>query len=357
MPHGMEKMKGKVFVGMSGGVDSSVAAALLKKEGYNVVGVFIKVWEPGGYVCTWRDDRRDAMRVAALLEIPFITLDLEEEYKQGVVDYMIREYQLGRTPNPDVMCNKEVKFGAFYKKAREMGADFVATGHYAQVEDGKLLESNDKAKDQTYFLWTLPLETLEHTLFPIGGFKKDEVRKLAKKFKLPNALKKDSQGLCFIGKFDVKEFLKRYIKEKTGNVINETGKIVGNHDGVFFYTIGERHGFSVEQMGPENKPFYVVGKNIEKNELVVSNKSPEDRANVLSLKLESVNWNQGDILASDREYTCQYRYHGEKIACTIKNDASNIVVTFKESQATIATGQSVVFYDGSVCLGGGIIAS
>ncbi|HYC83407.1 MAG TPA: tRNA 2-thiouridine(34) synthase MnmA, partial [Candidatus Paceibacterota bacterium] len=233
-----------VFVGMSGGVDSSVTAALLKKEGYDVVGVFIKAWEPAGYKCTWREDRRDAMRVAAVLEVPFVTLDLEEEYKESVVDYMIGEYRAGRTPNPDVMCNQSVKFGAFYRKAREAGADWVATGHYAQMErsEGKatLKEGADKAKDQSYFLWTMKKEVAEHVLLPIGPYQKPEVRKLAEKFKLPNFAKKDSQGLCFLGHIDVKEFLKAYIDTEEGKVLNEKGEAIGRHDGAFFFTIGER---------------------------------------------------------------------------------------------------------------------
>ena len=242
----MEKGRNrKVYIGMSGGVDSSVSAALLKKAGYDVTGVFIKVWQPDWINCTWKEDRMDAMRVAALLDIPFITLDLEKEYKEEVVDYMISEYRAGRTPNPDVMCNRYVKFGGFYDWAMKQGADYVATGHYAQVIDGKLIAGNDKNKDQTYFLWTLNKEQLSKTIFPVGNIEKPEVRKLAKKFNLPNAEKKDSQGLCFIGKIDIKEFLSHYIDSKRGNVLNIEGEVIGEHDGSFFFTIGERHGFNI----------------------------------------------------------------------------------------------------------------
>src|SRR3989344_3453407 len=229
----------KVYVGLSGGVDSAVSAALLKKEGHEVTGVFIKAWTPPGFPCSWKDDRRSAMRAAAVLDIPFITLDLEKEYKRDVVDYMIREYKLGRTPNPDVMCNKEIKFGAFLKFALAEGADFVATGHYAQKvvsskqsvvrkeKDSKtlmlnadylLLEGADPDKDQSYFLWTLTQNQLKHILFPVGHLQKEAVRKLDEKFNLPQATRKDSQGLCFLGKIDMKEFLKEHIKTKKGKV-------------------------------------------------------------------------------------------------------------------------------------------
>ena len=224
-------MKKKVFVGLSGGVDSAVSATLLKKQGYEVVGVFIKTWHPDFLECNEEDERRDAMRVAAFLDIPFLTFDLADVYKKEVADYMIREYKEGRTPNPDVMCNKEVKFGTFLKKAISMGADCVATGHYARVLSpceggvpegrGGLLKGKDPSKDQSYFLWTLKQEQLERIVFPIGNLKKTEVRKLAKKFNLPVAEKKDSQGICFLGEIDLKEFLKHYIKLKKGKAAIE----------------------------------------------------------------------------------------------------------------------------------------
>src|SRR3989338_1920286 len=240
------KRLGRVFIGLSGGVDSSVSAALLKKEGYEVTGVFIKVWQPDWISCTWGEDRLDAMRICAKLGIPFITLDLSKDYKRRVVDYMIAEYRAGRTPNPDVMCNAHVKFGGFYKFSRKNGADFVATGHYAQIKlqasSLKLLTSADKEKDQSYFLWQIKQEQLTNILFPVGGLEKPEVRKLAKKFGLSTAEKKDSQGLCFLGKIDVKEFLKHFIKQKPGKVLNEKEEVVGEHSGAVFFTLGERHG-------------------------------------------------------------------------------------------------------------------
>jgi tRNA-specific 2-thiouridylase len=215
------KIKKRVFVGMSGGVDSSVSSALLKKAGFDVTGVFIKTWSPDFMECTWKDERLDAMRVCAKLDIPFITLDLEKEYKEKVADYMIEEYKKGRTPNPDVMCNKEIKFGAFFNWAMSRGADYVATGHYARTlkkKSGEVMLSagNDDNKDQSYFLWNIKKEHLDKTLFPVGHLEKSEVRKLAKKFNLPTATKKDSQGVCFLGKVDMKDFLEHYIRPKRG---------------------------------------------------------------------------------------------------------------------------------------------
>ncbi len=234
----MQSINKKVYVGMSGGVDSSVSAYLLKKAGYDVTGVFIKVWQPENIECTWKEDRLDAMRVAAELEIPFVTLDLEAEYKKEVIDYMITEYSQGRTPNPDVACNKYVKFDGFLKWALQEGADYIATGHYTQniynqrEETFEIKASRDSDKDQGYFLWTLGQEKLKHILFPVGAMQKSEVRAIASEAGLYTAAKKDSQGLCFIGKLDIKEFLKEYITPQRGRVLNVDGKIIGHHDGV-----------------------------------------------------------------------------------------------------------------------------
>lgn len=349
----MKSQGKKVFVGMSGGVDSSVSAALLKKAGYDVTGVFIKVWQPDWFKCTWREDRQDAMRVAAQLEIPFITLDLEKEYKREVVDYMIAEYKAGRTPNPDVMCNRYVKFGGFYNWAVKQGADFVATGHYARIENGKLMMGDDQNKDQTYFLWTLTKEQLEHTLFPVGNIEKPEVRKLAKKFKLFTADKKDSQGLCFIGKIDVKEFLSHYISEKRGDVLSADGKIIGYHDGAFFYTIGERHGFTITKKTPHDEPYYVFAKDIEKNTISVSPKTPEGELpnGRTTLPLREVNWIGGQAPVG-KKLMARSRYREALQEVTINNEN---FVTFSKPQFTISPGQSLVIYDDKECLGGGII--
>ncbi|KKR43246.1 MAG: tRNA-specific 2-thiouridylase MnmA [Candidatus Nomurabacteria bacterium GW2011_GWF2_40_12] len=354
-----------VFVGLSGGVDSAVSAALLKKQGYEVVGVFIKTWHPDFLVCNEEEERRDAMRVAAFLDIPFLTFDLEDVYKKEVADYMIREYKAGRTPNPDVMCNKEVKFGAFLKRAFSMGANFVATGHYARVLSpceggvpegrGGLLKGVDPAKDQSYFLWTLKQEQLKKILFPIGNLKKTEVRKLAKKFNLPVAEKKDSQGICFLGAVDLKEFLKHYIKSKRGKVVNVEGKEIGVHDGAVFYTLGERHGFTITKKNSTDGPYYIVAKDVKKNILIVSQNPDVPRQNFPDVqRLEHTNW-INNIPELNKNYTAQIRYHGEFLPCRIKSISKDKAEIILEKKILVASGQSCVIYDGDVCLGGGIV--
>ena len=350
-----------MFVGLSGGVDSSVSAGLLLEQGYDVVGVFIRTWHPDFIECNEEEERRDAMRVAAHLNIPFLTFDLEEEYKKGVADYMIAEYKKGRTPNPDVMCNKEVKFGAFLTKALSMGADYVATGHYAQNIKNNLLKSKDSSKDQVYFLWTLNQERLSKILFPVGALKKTEVRKLAKKFKLPVSEKKDSQGICFLGDIDLKDFLKHYIKEKNGKVLNEKGDEIGHHDGAVFHTLGERHGFTITKKTPNDGAYYVVAKDLEKNILIVSqNQSSSARQDLAEIKIENVNW-INEIPKEDKKYTAQVRYHGEFLPCTVVYGSlsepagpSSTKIIF-EKPVLVAPGQSVVLYDKDVCLGGGVV--
>ena len=406
----MANLKQTVFVGLSGGVDSAVSAALLKKQGYEVVGVFIKTWHPEFLKCNEEEERMDAMRVAAFLDIPFLTFNFEEVYKKEVADYMIREYRAGRTPNPDVMCNKEVKFGAFLKKAISMGADFVATGHYARVSKTEntfsreypalhrhhskkysLLCSPDNTKDQSYFLWTLRQKQLNKILFPVGDLKKSEVRKLAKKFNLGVAEKKDSQGICFLGEVDLKEFLKHYIKYKKGKVIlvpseseeEKKDNIIGYHDGVVFHTLGERHGFTITKKTPKDRAYYIVGKDIKKNILFVSQnknfqfnnknhqkKSPDifqlknssrlgSSASVASsfdgfhLNLENTNW-INKIPELNKTYTAQIRYHSEFLPCQIKCSKNFAQIIFKKP-ILVASGQSCVIYDDNVCLGGGVV--
>ncbi|MCC7160368.1 tRNA 2-thiouridine(34) synthase MnmA [Candidatus Nomurabacteria bacterium] len=390
-----------VFVGLSGGVDSAVSAALLKEQGYDVVGVFIKTWHPDFLVCNEEEERHDAMRVAAFLDIPFLTFNFEDVYKKEVADYMIREYKASRTPNPDVMCNKEVKFGAFLKKAVSMGADFVATGHYASIKQelknyagGRfrpgggvkpknflnlvyLLKGNDPSKDQSYFLWTLKQEQLKRILFPVGHLNKTEVRKLAKRFNLPVAEKKDSQGICFLGAVDLKEFLKHYIKEKRGKVINEKGEEVGYHDGVVFHTLGERHGFTITKKTSTDRPYYVVGKDVKNNILYVSqsknyskkstdifllkNSSCSARqpaqvsfSNNFCLKIENINW-VNEVSNESKNYTAQVRYHGEFLSCQIKKIEENKAELIFQKPVLVASGQSCVIYDNDVCLGGGVV--
>lgn len=343
-----------IFVGLSGGVDSAVSAALLKQQGYEVVGVFIKTWHPDFLVCNEEEERRDAMRVAAHLDIPFLTFDLADIYKKEVADYMIREYKAGRTPNPDVMCNKEIKFGAFLKKAFSLGADFVATGHYARNENCFLKKGIDPLKDQSYFLWTLKQKQLEKILFPIGGLKKVEVRKLANKFKLPVAEKKDSQGICFLGAVDLKEFLKHYIKTKKGKVLNEQNEEIGYHDGIIFHTLGERHGFIITKKTPKDGAYYIVGKDIKRNILYVSQNKNDLQRNCETLRLKDANWIL-EIPNSEKKYFAQIRYHGDLLLCKIKCAGSNFARVIFEKPILAASGQSIVFYNNDICLGGGII--
>jgi tRNA-specific 2-thiouridylase len=342
----------RVFVGVSGGVDSSVAALLLKLYGYDVTGVFIKTWQPEWAPCTWRNERRDAMRVCAHLEIPFIELDLEQHYKNGVADYMISEYRAGRTPNPDVMCNREVKFGGFLNFAIHQGADYVATGHYAQNKNNQLVKGNDPTKDQSYFLWTLTNDQLKHVLFPVGHLPKSATRMIARWFALPTARKKDSQGICFIGMIDMKDFLKHYINEQPGDVVDEQGNIIGHHDGVLLYTLGERHGFTITKKGIHDAPYYVVAKDIVNNNLIVS-QDTQSQQKKTTITLTDCIWR---IQPDNRQYTAQIRYHGEFKSCHINKSQKHYSVTFDEYDRTLSPGQSIVVYDGDICIGGGIVA-
>lgn len=340
-------LKGKyIFVGLSGGVDSAVTAALLKQQGANVVGVFIKGWYPPGMPCTWSEDRKDAMRVAAKIKIPFVTLDAEGEYKRGVIDYLLSEYRAGRTPNPDVMCNREVKFGAFYRFAKEKGADFIATGHYARTNSGMLLRGADVTKDQSYFLWAVPKDALRVTLFPLGGLKKDATRSLARKYALPNAAKKDSQGICFLGSISVEDFLRSEFGSEPGEAIDATGAVVGTHNGALLYTLGAR--IPLENARPG--PWYVVQKDIEKNQLIVS-KERNAESNTDSLQLTETNWLSE---STDGVLLAQFRYHGPHIEGTLSEDRKE----FKPSAPftePLASGQSLVLYRGDELLGGGIL--
>lgn len=342
----------KVFVGMSGGVDSSVSAALLKERGFDVIGVFIKTWSPDWHPCDWEAERRDAMRVASKLETPLITLDLSKEYKREVVDYMLAEYKLGRTPNPDVMCNKVIKFGAFYDWALKEGADFVATGHYADADGENLLTAKDTNKDQTYFLWQIRKGQMPHILFPVGGLLKNDVRYLAHKFDLPVAEKKDSQGLCFMGQIDVKDFLRRELDPELGNVLDEKGEVIGKHDGAILYTIGERHGFTHQ----DGEPMFVKSKDIASNTITVS-PSLQSRTllegGALCCNVTDCNW-----LAAPRQgkkYEARIRYRQKLVPCTIQTSGLRAEVTFETEVNHITPGQSLVAYDGNICLGGGII--
>lgn len=351
--------KSHVVVGLSGGVDSSVSAALLLRAGYRVTGAFIKAWYPDFLPCAWREERVDAMRVCASLGIPFVTIDLEVEYKASVIDYFVREYAAGHTPNPDVMCNKEIKFGAFFSRVMEMGADMIATGHYARTERfedrTRLLRGADAEKDQSYFLWAAPEATLAKTLFPVGGYVKSDVRKMARSFGLPTAAKKDSQGLCFLGHVDVKEFLSHYLDLVPGVVRDEGGKEVGEHDGALLYTIGQRHGFRVRTRGTSGVPQYVIAKNVEKNEITVGRAllfAPvvsEEK----TLSARDARW-IGGRPAAGNPVTCVVRYRDRGrpgIVSHISGDSFTVAV---DEPVPVAAGQSLVLYDGDRCLGGGI---
>lgn len=352
----------KIYVGLSGGVDSSVSAALLKEEGHDVTGVFIRVWEPDFFPCTWREDRQDAMRVCARLNIPFKTLDLEDVYKREVVDYMIAEYKAGRTPNPDVMCNKEVKFGAFLNWARSERADAVATGHYAQIEyahPATLWAGADREKDQSYFLWTIQSADLPDIIFPVGGLEKEETRRLAKRFNLPTAEKKDSQGLCFIGKLDIKEFLNEFVQTKKGRVVDQSGNEIGEHDGALFYTLGERHGFRITKPGV-HRAYYIVGKDMKKNELIVSYEPFQRSHNKKEVLIEKINWIGGEP-QERKKYCARIRHRGELLpVCVEGMTKSTATVVFKKRMPLLASGQSLVLYEqkatGLRCVGGGIVA-
>lgn len=345
-----------VFVGISGGVDSSVAALLLQQEGFRVVGAFIKTWQPDFIECTWKQERRDAMRVCAKLGIPFLEIDAVEEYKEKVGQYMIEEYKKGRTPNPDVMCNKEVKFGVFLNKALEMGADFVATGHYTQKLSPTIFGKGlDPKKDQSYFLWTLTAEQLEKVLFPIGKLPKQEVRQIAEKHGLFTATKKDSQGVCFLGEIDMKEFLGHYIDQKEGDVLNTNGQVIGRHDGAVFYTIGERHGFTITEKTTSDKPLYVIAKDLEKNTITVATDvaARAEDIDTKKLYLENTVWNTQP--EPDGEYSAKIRYGQADQTCTYGKDTQGEYILFDQPQDSFSAGQSVVVYDGVQCLGGGVI--
>ncbi len=348
----MNKLKQKVFVGISGGVDSSVSAFLLKKQGYEVHGVFIKTWTPEWVPCTWVEEKRDAMRVSAALDIPFHFLDCEEEYKREVADYMIAEYRAGRTPNPDVLCNRIIKFGSFMQYALAEGADYIATGHYAQVKKVgityELLRGVDTAKDQSYFLWMLTQEDLVHTIFPIGHLQKSEVRAIAKTAGLFTSEKKDSQGICFLGEVDMKKFLRHYITPKQGDVLDISGNIIGTHNGAWFLTLGERHGFTITKH-VETGPFYVIAKDIEKNTITVSTEQLSEIGSSYEVKIIKENFIVPT--SSEKKYQAHLRYHGEQYQCTL---SENTVILEKPALGT--PGQSLVLYDEQVCIGGGVIA-
>jgi tRNA-specific 2-thiouridylase len=347
-----------VFVGLSGGVDSSVSALRLKKQGYNVVGVFIKVWHPEWMVCNWEEERLDAMRVAAKLEIPFLTCDAQTAYKEGVADYFISEYKAGRTPNPDVMCNKYVKFAHFLNFAQANGADFIATGHYVRrvLNNGTyhLLRGHDSSKDQSYFLWTLTQKQLSKTLFPVGDTAKSDIRKEALSANLQTAAKKDSQGICFLGQIDIPEFLSHYVELKKGKVLDISGKVIGDHQGALVYTIGQRHGFTVQTSGSDQKPHYVINRDLDKNTITVSQTKPT-MATSEKISLVDCNFvNQNPVAGEEVEIQNRYRQRPIKARVTSVKDLQ-LSLELIEPSESVSAGQSCVLYRRDECLGGGII--
>lgn len=340
----------KVFVGMSGGVDSSLTAALLVEQGYEVTGVYMKNWSKDlpGMKCPWAEDLADAKRVAVQLGIDLKVFDFEKQYKQKVVDYMLEAYKNGLTPNPDIMCNQEIKFKLFLETSLENGADMIATGHYAKTQDGKLLMAQDENKDQTYFLYRITKDALEKTLFPVGEYEKSKVREMAKERNLYTAKKKDSQGICFVGQVGIQDFLSEYIETKPGKIIDqEIGKKIGIHDGAIFYTIGQRHGLNVGG----GLPYYVVGKSMDKNEVYVSTKINNDNIWKGSIDLRSIH-----KIDKDRDFPkeCQVRIRHR--APLIDAIYENERLELKDKVRAIASGQSAVIYKNNECLGGGIIA-
>lgn len=349
----------RVVIGMSGGVDSSVAALLLQKQGYEVIGIFMKNWDDTDEngVCTATEDYDDVIKVCNQIGIPYYAVNFEKQYWDKVFTYFLEEYKAGRTPNPDVMCNKEIKFKAFLQHAISLGADYVATGHYARVqhnEDGSLmLRGLDANKDQTYFLNQLSQDQLKNVLFPIGEMEKSEVRKIAEEAGLATATKKDSTGICFIGERNFKEFLSQYLPAQPGNMETMDGEVKGKHDGLMYYTLGQRHGLGI---GGDGEPWFVLGKDLARNVLLVGQGFHHDALYSTSLKAIKMNYITTKPLANTFSCTAKFRYRqvDEPVTVEIMEDGT-AHITFAEPVRAITPGQAVVLYDGDQCLGGGTI--
>ncbi|MDG5470905.1 tRNA 2-thiouridine(34) synthase MnmA [Jeotgalibacillus sp. ET6] len=349
----------RVVVGMSGGVDSSVAALLLKEQGYDVIGIFMKNWDDtdDAGVCTATEDYNDVIRVCNQIGIPYYAVNFEKQYWDKVFTYFLEEYKAGRTPNPDVMCNKEIKFNAFLDHALKLGADYLATGHYAQVEerDGevKMLRGLDENKDQTYFLNQLTQQQLAKVMFPIGGINKKEVRRIAEEAGLATASKKDSTGICFIGERNFKEFLGQYLPAQPGDMVTMESKKVGSHDGLMYYTIGQRHGLGI---GGSGEPWFVLGKDLEKNQLFVGQGFDHEALYSHSLIAADLSWTSSKEPEGTFRCTAKFRYRQSDHGVTVHiKDGGLAEVVFDEPSRAVTPGQAVVFYNGDECLGGGTI--
>ncbi|MBG9979694.1 tRNA 2-thiouridine(34) synthase MnmA [Facklamia sp. DSM 111018] len=357
----------RVVIGMSGGVDSSVAALLLKEQGYDVIGLFMKNWDDTDEqgVCTATQDYEDVALVAEQIGIPYYSVNFEKQYWDRVFEYFLKEYQKGRTPNPDVMCNKEIKFKAFLDYAMDLGADYVAMGHYAQVEkdaDGQvhLLRGVDQNKDQTYFLSQLSQEQLQKAMFPLGHFQKSQVREIAEKAGLATAKKKDSTGVCFIGERNFNEFLSHYLPNKPGKMMTLDGQVKGDHMGLMYYTIGQRHGLGIggsSGSDGSNDPWFVIGKDMTTQTLYVGQGFHHE--NLYSDYLEASDLSFTGPLPDQKEFTCtaKFRYRQQDIPVKVflSEDGQKARVEFVDPARAVTPGQAVVFYQGDECLGGGLI--
>ncbi len=351
-----------IVVGVSGGVDSSVAALLLKESGSNMAGMFMQNWEEDERFgeCHAEEDRLDALRVCGKLDIPFHARNFSAEYWDRVFEHFLDEYRAGRTPNPDVLCNREIKFKTFLEHARALGADKIATGHYARIDetDGRfrLLRGKDANKDQSYFLYTLGQEQLAHTLFPVGELAKPAVRELAREADLPTHAKKDSTGICFIGERDFREFLSHYIPARIGELRTPAGERIGEHDGVMYYTLGQRNGLGIGgRRDASNDPWYVVGKDVPNNILFVAQGNETEWLHSRRLQASELSWVAGSAPADAFDCTAKTRYRQADQACHVILRGDGCQVEFAEPQRAVTPGQSIVFYRGEECLGGGVI--
>jgi tRNA-specific 2-thiouridylase len=372
------KKKRKVLLAMSGGVDSSVAALLLKKQGYEITGAFMKNWSDTKNKitgeCQWREERKYAIKIASQLDIPFITLDFEDKYKSEVIDEMFKLYKKGVTPNPDVDCNNKIKFPLLWKEAKKIGCDLIATGHYARIKKSKTNNKNfselhrakDESKDQSYFLYRLTQEDLEHTIFPIGELKKSEVRDIAKKNKFPNADKKGTVGICFIGKVNLKDFLQKKIKPKKGHILNPEGEIIGEHDGIYYYTIGQRigprFGIDINKSEYDKNPnqmskWYVARKNLKKNTITIAPEGHEIlyRKNIIIKDKHFLNFEPSKN--KKQKVFSRIRQVGELLPSILKYNkkTKNFEIELKKAITGVSEGQAIVLYQGTKCIGGGVI--